>query len=177
MSKQFISVETDLSTESASAVMNLTNRGNVSAVAIGNLISSSARRRLLVVTTATVDASGTVTFSSTCPTNTQTIVVAGVTITFVTSGATGNQVNVSTTPSVAATRIAALINSSSSFTGLVTATSAAGIVTVVARAGSGVLGNKLTLTTGTSSNSAVSGAVLASGDNGTVQTISLGLSA
>ncbi len=175
MSTSYISLKTDLDDTTTASTMDLTNRSSVAAVAIGNLIGCGARRRFVTVTQGEVDAHGTVTFSSTGPTNTQTMAVNGTTITFVSGTPSGNQVKTNASATVVATELAALLNSSASFTGFLTATSALGVVTVTARAGSGVLGNKIALSAGTASNTAVSGSVLASGANGTITEIPLGL--
>ncbi len=177
----YLSLKTDLDDVTAAAAMDLTNRSNSCAVAVGNLIGSGARRRFLKVTQGEVDATGLVTISSTGPTNTQVLTIAGVAITAVTSGATGNQVNIDASPTVVAASLAALLNSSSSFTGILTATSALGVVTITARAGSGKLGNKIAMVVTSWSNTAVSGAVLGTGTgavagvNGTTTDVPLGL--
>ena len=66
-------------------------------------------------------ATATLTFSSTGPTNNETFTLGNVTFTAKTSGATGNQFNISSTPAVVATNLAAAINASPNMAGLVTA--------------------------------------------------------
>lgn len=91
-----------------------------------------------------VKASGTITTASTGSTATQTMTIAGVTLTAVASGATNNQFNVSTTPGTQATNIAAAINASTTLAGRVTATAALGVVTVTAEV-PGLIGNGLVM--------------------------------
>lgn len=105
-------------------------------------------------TTGAIRATGTVTFSSTGPTNTQTMTIANVTITAVSGTPTGNQIKTNASPTVLATELAALVNSSSSFVGIVSATSSAGVVTLTSLA-PGNVGNGLELSAGTFSNTAV----------------------
>ena len=115
-----------------------------------------------------VRATGTFTFSSTGPTNTQTCSVANVTFTAVTSGATGNQFNISATPSVVAANFAAAINASASLTGRVSAVALAGVVTLTVTA-PGAVGNGVALSAGTLSNTVV--AQFSGGSDGTNYTI------
>lgn len=101
--------------------------------------------------------------------NDETCVICGVTFTAKTSGATGNQFNLSGTVATQATNIAAAVNASTDLTGVCTATSALGVVTFTA-AVPGKIGNGLTLTeslTNVTISSFTSGAV---GSNGTIST-------
>jgi len=122
-----------------------------------------------------IQASGTVTFTSTGPVNDETMVVAGQTITAKTSATPGAlEFTRSNTPSVDATNLAALINSHSAFVGIVTATAALGVVTLKSYV-PGTIGNVITLTE-SMTNTAVSGSgTLASGTNGTTYDLTLGL--
>lgn len=108
----------------------------------------------LKVLVGAVKAAGTVTFSSTGPTNTQTMTIAGVTFTAVTSGATGNQFNISATPATVAANLASAINAATSMAGIVTATSLLGVVTITAVV-PGLIGNGLVVSAGTLSNTVV----------------------
>jgi len=177
MAYTYLSLKTDLDAVTAAAAMDLTNRSNSCAVAVGNLISSGARRRYLKVTQDEVEASGTVTFASTGPTNGQTMTLATSTITAVTSATPGElQFTRSNTPSVNATNLAALINTHPDFDGVCTAEAVAGVVTITARAGSGELGNTIVLANVNLSNTTMSGSgTLANGDNGTITDVPLGL--
>ncbi len=89
-----------------------------------------------------VQATGTITFTSTGPTNAQTMTLCGVTITAVTSATLKNQFTRSNTPSVDATNLAAAINASPDLTGICTAVAALGVVTVTAVV-PGLIGNGL----------------------------------
>lgn len=77
-------------------------------------------------------------------TNGDTLTIGNVVITVVTSGATGNQVNVAASATALGAAIAALVNASASFTGIATATAALGVVTLTA-ALPGTVGNGLQL--------------------------------
>ena len=79
-----------------------------------------------------VQASGTITIASTGPTNGETCTIAGVTITAETSGAVlaSGQFNISSTPTTCASNIAACLNATTALAGILTATSALGVVTV-----------------------------------------------
>jgi hypothetical protein len=119
-----------------------------------------------------VVATGTFTITSTGPTNNETCTIANVTFTAKTSGATGNQFNINASPTVVAANIAAAVNASSSLSGILTATSAAGVVTfsIVVP---GALGNGIQLSAGNLANTVA--AAFANGSDGTLSTISLGL--
>ena len=108
-------------------------------------------------------------------TNLDTLTIANVVITIVTSGATGNQVNVAANATALGAAIAALVNSSASFTGICTATAASGVVTLVA-AIPGTIGNGLGLAKSSTSLTLTNlwGASVA-GSEGTAASYSLGL--
>jgi hypothetical protein len=109
-----------------------------------------------------VAASGTFTVATGGSANNETCSIAGVTFTAKTSGATGNQFNISATAATQATNMAAAINASSSLTGIVTASSALGVVTITA-ASKGLMGNGIAISEGTLSNVTKSGALLTAG--------------
>jgi hypothetical protein len=109
-----------------------------------NKFDSNADSFSIVETQGAVYASGTITIASTGPTNTETMTIAGVTITATSGSASNNHFVVSSTPSIAAANLAACINASTSLTGIVTATSALGVVTVTAAA-PGLIGNGLVM--------------------------------
>lgn len=108
----------------------------------------------LKVLVGAVQAAGTFTFSSTGPANDETCIVAGVTFTAKTSGATGNQFNISATPATVASNFAAAVNASSSLSGIVTASALLGVVTLTAVV-PGLVGNGLYCSAGTLSNTVV----------------------
>lgn len=125
----------------------------------------------IAINTGAVKASGTVTFTSTGPTNGQTCTFFGVTFTAVTSGATGNQFNISATPATVAANLASAINASTSLAGIVTATSLLGVVTVSAVV-PGKIGNGLVMANVNLSNTTVSS--LANGSDGTAYSLNFG---
>lgn len=111
-----------------------------------------------------LQASGTVTFSSTGPTNGQTMTIAGVTMTAVTSGATGNQFNISSTPATVAANLITAITASTSLQNIVTATALLGVVTIKAYT-PGKMGNGLVMANVNLANTVV--VTLAAGSDGT----------
>lgn len=97
-------------------------------------------------------ATGTYTVGATLPTNGQTIVINGVTITFKTAGAVmgNNEVLIGATAAATATNLSALINGSPTFalSGVFTATVNTATVTLTNKT-KGVAGNSLTMAAGT----------------------------
>lgn len=125
-----------------------------------------------VVTEGAVNAYGLIT-STGSATNGQQMTVANTTLTAKTSGANpaAGEFNISGTVATQAANIAAAINAVSALSGVVTATSALGVVTVTAVA-PGSIGNGLELSAGNLSNVTVT--AFANGANGTVYTFSNG---
>lgn len=111
----------------------------------------------------TVNATGTLTMTG-AATAAQTLTIANITFTAETSGATGNQYNLSSTVAIQAANIAAAVNGSANLANLVTATAALGVVTLTAFTG-GVEGNGLQLSAGNTSN--MTAGAFAGGSNGT----------
>ncbi len=109
-------------------------------------------------------------------TNGDTFVIGNVSCDIVTSGATGNQVNVAGSAALLATAIAALVNSSASFTGICTATNPSSGVVVLTAAIPGTIGNGLQLSE-SSTSITLSNAFgsLTAGTEGTSRTFTLGL--
>lgn len=109
-------------------------------------------------------ASGTLTVATGGSSNNQTCSVAGVTLTAKTSGAVpaNGEFNISATAATQATNMAATINATTTLSGIVTATSALGVVTIRA-ATKGKMGNGLALSEGSLSNVTKSGALLTGG--------------
>lgn len=97
-----------------------------------------------------VQATGLLTMTG-AATAAQTLTIANVTFTAETSGATGNQYNLSSTVGIQAANIAAAVNGSTNLKGLVTATSALGVVTLTSAWG-GAIGNTIELSVGNTSN-------------------------
>jgi phage tail sheath gpL-like len=117
-----------------------------------------------------VYATDTITISSTGPTNGQVMTVAGLDITAVSGTPSGDQVKTNASATVVATEVAALLNSSATWAGIVTATSALGVVTVKA-ALPGTMGNFVPVDAGNWSNTVVATPLLAGGTQGTVVTL------
>ncbi len=137
-------------------------------VACGNelAMSSSVSPQIVVdVQEDQTQASGTVTFSAVATAD-DTVIINGVTLTAVASGATNDQWNIGTGASGSANGLVACINASTTalVSGQVSATAAAGVVTIKAVA-YGVTGNAITTAEGVDAGSkiSVSGARLVGG--------------
>lgn len=167
---QQLTIEYSQSADSFRSVCNLAPLGlpaiNNFLDFVGGVASSNYPSKFTFYTGA-VKASGTLTVSSTGSSNGETCVIAGVTFTAVTSGATGNQFNISTTPATQAANMVTAINASSSLTGIVTAAAVLGVVTVTAVV-PGVIGNGLVMTEALTNVALVA---IAGGSNGTAYTI------
>lgn len=137
---------------------------------LGGVAGGSILGASLAFNVGAVKASGTVTFTSTGPTNGQTCTLFGVTFTAVTSGATGNQFNISSTPATVAANLVTAINAASSLSGIVTASSALGVVTISAVV-PGKIGNGLVMANVNLSNTTF--VTLSGGLDGTAYTIDL----
>lgn len=122
---------------------------------------------------ASVAASGTLTITHANLSATDTVTVGGVVITARASGATGNEFNIGADATADATALKNLINSSASFTGICTATSALGVVTVTA-AVKGTIGNAIGLAVSDATAVAVSAATLTGGVAITANSFSFG---
>jgi hypothetical protein len=131
-------------------------------------LAGGVRSASVVVLAGSVKATGLVTFTG-APVANETVTIANVVFTAKASGATGNQFNIGGSITLTAAALAAAVNASSNLAGIVTATSAVGVVTLTAVA-PGVIGNGLALSE-TLTNSTVT--AFASGSDGTSYTISL----
>lgn len=119
-------------------------------------------------------ATGSFTFSNTATAN-DTVLVNGVTFTYVASGATGNQVNRGASATDSAANLATVINASASalITAYVTAAAALGVCTITSSF-YGTSGNQVTIAEGVDAGSVIlaSGARLTAGTNdATAQTL------
>jgi phage tail sheath gpL-like len=94
-----------------------------------------------------VKAAATLTVSGAGSSNGETMVLCNVTLTAVTSGATGPQFNISATPATQAANMVTCINAQASLAGMVSASSALGVVTITAEV-PGLIGNALQLSEG-----------------------------
>lgn len=137
---------------------------------IDGLKSGARTGTSMVVKTGAVAASGTITFSALA--NNDTVTINSVVFTAKTSGATGNQFNLGSSDTDAATNLAAVLNASAAagIVNVISASSNAAVVTITAQT-PGVAGNNIGLAI--SAHGTVSAATLASGSEGTKTTISL----
>lgn len=117
-----------------------------------------------------VQATGTLTVAAGGSANNQQMAVCNVIFTAKTSGATGNEFNISATAATQATNMANAINASANLTGKVTAVALNGVVTLTA-AQPGLLGNGLNLDEGSLAN--VTKSAFANGADGTSYTLNL----
>lgn len=170
MSLQTIVMDTDVSAVGFQSVCDL-SPGQLPA--LQNLqnylsgLSGGNQAAILSINVGAVQATATITSTGTA-TAAQTMTLFNVTLTAVASAPAANQFVVSATPATQAANIAAAINASASFTGRVTATSAAGVVTVRAVM-PGVVGNGLQIANVNLGNVTVAG--FSGGSNGTSYTL------
>lgn len=109
-------------------------------------------------------ASGTLTFSG-LPAANSTVTIAGVAVTFVASGATGNQSNIGASPSATVTALAAMLNAVSSGSLSNQTYTATGAVLTVTSKTAGTSGNAVTLVASAASNALASATTLLGGSN------------
>lgn len=131
-------------------------------------MSGGIRQGSLTVKLGAIKAAGTLTITSTGPALGNTIIVAGVTLTAVASAPTDVQFVRHNTPATAAANIATAINLNPTLSGIVSATSALGVVTVSAVV-PGKSGNGLVLSTAAANTVAVS---FTGGSDGSVTALS-----
>lgn len=136
---------------------------------IGDLINGVWRSNTLVLQGGTY-ATGTATLSSVIATN--TLVIGGVTITGVASGATSVQFNIGGTDTITAANIVATINALTTLNKVVQASSSAAVVTIMSLI-PGTIGNLITTTAG--GGTITVAAALTGGTDGTKGDISHGL--
>lgn len=128
----------------------------------------------IIYSDTSVAASGTGTFTGD-PGAAETMTIAGVTITARASGAVANEYNfVAGSVSLTAAALAAAVNASSSFTGILTASSALGVVTFTAVV-PGAVGNFIPTVDVNTANFTFAQALLAGGSQAHTTTISAGL--
>jgi phage tail sheath gpL-like len=114
---------------------------------------------------AAVRASGTVTITHGNLNANDTVTICGITITAKASGATGAQFNIGADATADAAALAACINALATLNIYVSATSAAGVVTVTANQ-AGVVGNLFAMATSDATAYGLSAAALAGGAGG-----------
>lgn len=113
-----------------------------------------------------VQATGAVTMTG-LPSADETVTIGNVVFTAKASGATGNQFNIGASATITAANLAAAINASTTMAGRITATSAAGVVTLTVSV-PGLIGNSVQLSE-TLSNATIT--AFAGGSNGTNYTL------
>lgn len=123
---------------------------------------------LINVNVGAVKAAGTLTVATGGSANDETCSICNITFTAKTSGATGNQFNISATAATQAANMAAAINASADLVGKVTASALLGVVTITSVV-PGLLGNGLQLSAGTLAN--VTLGAFAGGTDGTATTL------
>lgn len=175
MALQRIVVETPLTAAQDAANMRLNGLGswrNVFALfswlrgfAKGTRNGNIKIKQNAIRSTATITSTGTAS-------NNETMVLANVTLTAKTSGAVAasGEFNISGTVATQATNIAAAINAVPTLTGIVTATSSLGVVTVTASV-PGLLGQGLQISEALSN---VTATAFAGGTDGTAYNLTLG---
>lgn len=137
---------------------------------LGGLSGGNVNGATLAFQVGAVKAAGTLTVAAGGSANNETCTICNVTFTAKTSGATGNQFNISATAATQAASMVTAINASASLAGMVTATAALGVVTITAIV-PGLVGNAIQLSAGNLAN--VTLGAMASGADGTAYTLNL----
>jgi hypothetical protein len=151
----------NLAPGSNQAVRNLAN--------LFNRINIGESYGTITVNSGSVQAAATMTVSAGGSGDGETCVVAGVTFTAKSSGASGNQFNVSATAATQASNMAAAFNASTDLAGIVTAAAVGAVVTITAVL-PGVMGNGLVASDALANVATVS---FAGGTNGTQYVLDL----
>lgn len=163
----------DMSADALKSVINFAEKkeGTLQLADFITSMAAGVHVGSLVCRVGSVAATGTLTVSGAGPSNNETAVVAGTTITAKTSGAVAanGEFPTSATASVVATGMALAINSVAALSGVVTAV-ADGAVVTISSAIPGLVGNGLTLTENMTNVAAVA---MSGGSNGTVYTLDL----
>lgn len=159
----------------AARLLPITGTGGSSAIARGiaeffNDINNGVWRSNTLVIQGGVYASGTAVFASVA--NTDTLVIGGVTLTAVTSGATSVQFNVGATDTATASNAVTAINALTTINKVVQATSSGATVTITSLV-PGTIGNLITLSS--AGGHITVGAALTGGTDGSKGTIAHGL--
>lgn len=124
----------------------------------------------LSINVGAVKAAGTLTVAAGGSANNETCTVCGITFTAKTTGATGNQFNISATAATQAQNMVTAFNASADLAGKVVASRENGVVTLTAVV-PGVIGNGLQLSAGTLAN--VTLGAFANGSDGTAYSLDL----
>jgi len=169
MSLQLLKITANETAAQIESIVNLTQGSQAALQSYENYfagINGGEFRATIDVEVGSVQAYATLT-STGSASNGETCSICNVTFTAETSGATGNQFNISATPATQAANIAAAINGSSDLAGIVTAAAVAGVVTITA-VQPGTLGNGLQISESLTNVSLVA---FAHGTNGDTLTI------
>jgi hypothetical protein len=118
-------------------------------------------------------ATATLTVSAGGSANDETCSIAGVTFTAKTSGATGNEFNISATAATQAANMAAAFNASADLAGIVTASVPSGGTVLLTAVQPGVEGNGLQISEGPANVALATFASLDTGSDGTSYTLAL----
>jgi hypothetical protein len=135
---------------------------------LGGIAGGSIQGASLAFNVGALKASGTITVATGGSANNETMTICGVTFTAKTSGATGNQFNISAVAATQAANMVTAINAATSLAGIVTATNLLGVVTLSAVV-PGTIGNGLVMANVNLANTTV--VSFASGTDGTAYSI------
>jgi len=135
-------------------------------------MAGGLRSGKLLIKAGAARATSTLTVSAGGSANNETCVIAGVTFTAKTSGAVGNQFNISATAATQAASMALFFNASPSLAGIVTASAVLGVVTLTAVV-PGKAGNAMSITEDLGNTVLVTFATSNTGTEGTAYTIDL----
>lgn len=170
-----VTITSDLSMESLKANINAGSASKLAALnSVSDLISSmvgGVKNGSIAVKYGTTAASGTVTCASVSAADTVTI--QGVVLTAVSGTPAADQFDISGSNTADGDSLVRAIGRNSTLAALVSASNAAGVVTITAL-DAGTAGNSITLASSNGTRLAVSGATLASGAD-TTSTYSCGL--
>lgn len=139
-------------------------------------LASGSRNGAITVHVDGVRASATITVDNSKVTANDTIKIGATTLTCKASGANGTtEFNKSTTDTLTAVNLAAVINANTTLSTYLTASNASGVVTITCKQ-PGLIGNAIgiTVTENTPSSFVPSAALLASGTNGTAYSLTFG---
>lgn len=149
MALQLLQISSDETTAEIESIINIEQGSQAALQSYENYfagILGGQYRATIYASIGTVQATATMT-STGAATATEIFTLANVVFTARASGATGNEFNVSGTVATQAANIAAAINASTDLTGIVTATSALGVVTITASV-PGLSGNAIQFSEG-----------------------------
>ncbi|MBK7497372.1 MAG: hypothetical protein IPI28_18955 [Candidatus Omnitrophica bacterium] len=135
MANQLLAISSDESADELKSIINLQQGSQAALQSYINYFAgllAGNYRALINAEVGGVKATATLTVSSTGSSNDEVCSVAGITFTAKTSGASGNQFNISSTPATQAANMAAAFNASADLDGIVTAEAVGAVVTLTA---------------------------------------------